>query len=147
MYNRFFSYTIFFCLLVCATSLSGCGTYKTRTMVEEKLTHDSIFVYKEKVDTLLERDSVILQTKGDTVFVCEIKYRYKSRIVRDTIHTAKADTAYIPVEVPVEKEVERSLTLYQKFMMEAGRVGCSIVLFGLLTALTIFILKKKYGKK
>jgi hypothetical protein len=80
--------------------LPSCSR-KVVTVVER---HDSIHVQQVR-DTLrlTERDSVIIQTKGDTVFVEKFKLRYRERVT-ERVDTIK-DVTQIPViqEVPIEK--------------------------------------------
>lgn len=80
--------------------LPSCSR-KVVTVVER---HDSIHVQQVR-DTLrlTERDSVIIQTQGDTVFVEKFKLRYRDRVT-ERVDTIK-DVAQVPViqEVPVEK--------------------------------------------
>lgn len=79
--------------------LPSCSR-KVVTVVER---HDSIHVQQVR-DTLrlTERDSVIIQAKGDTVFVERFKLRYRDRVT-ERVDTIK-DVAQVPVIQEVVKE-------------------------------------------
>lgn len=58
---------------------------------------------KTKIDTLIQKDSIITLLKGDTVFLEKYKYLYRIKEVRDTV--AKTDTITTVQTIEVEKKV------------------------------------------
>ncbi len=70
--------------------LSGC----TRTIYQDRevVRHDSIYVTALSVDTILQRDSVHVLERGDTVYKTIQKYVYKVKERRDTVMVYKTDT-------------------------------------------------------
>lgn len=58
---------------------------------------------KTKIDTLIQKDSIITLLKGDTVFLEKYKYLYRIKEVRDTV--AKIDTITTVQTIEVEKKV------------------------------------------
>ena len=111
--------------------LPSCSR-KVVTVVER---HDSIHVQQVR-DTLrlTERDSVIIQTQGDTVFVEKIKLRYRDRVT-ERVDTIK-DVAQVPViqEVPVEKPYP----LKSKLLLVGIGFALAIVLGVVLALISIF---------
>ena len=87
--------------------------------------------YRDRLqrDSLYFADSILIETKGDTVFNTKIKYRYINKLVRDTVN--KFDSVYIEKPIEVVKEVNR-LTKWQRWRLNflwvlmAGGVGYGI---------------------
>ena len=87
--------------------------------------------YRDRLqrDSLYFADSILIETKGDTVFNTRIKYRYINKLVRDTVN--KFDSVYIEKPIEVVKEVNR-LTKWQRWRLNflwvlmAGGVGYGI---------------------
>ena len=87
--------------------------------------------YRDRLqrDSLYFSDSVLIETKGDTVYNTKIKYRYINKLVRDTVN--KFDSVYIEKPIEVVKEVNR-LTKWQRWRLNflwvlmAGGVGYGI---------------------
>ena len=72
--------------------------------------------YRDRLqrDSLYFADSILIETKGDTVFNTRIKYRYINKLVRDTVN--KFDSVYIEKPIEVVKEVNR-LTKWQRWRL------------------------------
>lgn len=102
-------------LVAIAALLSGCTAVKyvpvesVRTEIEyrDRWQRDSIHV----------RDSVVVQGKGDTVFVDRWHTYYKDRLLRDTTYIYKTDSVQVPY--PVEK----ALTRWQSVKQEIGGIA------------------------
>ena len=101
---------IIFLILIFA--LLGCTkriyipvtTTVTEIEYRDRLQHDSIYF----------SDSVLIVTKGDTVFNTKIKYRYINKIVKDTVN--RTDSVY--VEKPIEiVKYENRLNGWQKLRL------------------------------
>ena len=100
--------------------LGGCKSVKYIPV--ETVTHDTI--KQISIDTIqhYERDSVIIETKGDTVF----KTAWRTRI--DNIVKIKHDTVKqvkkvdIPVPIPVEEKypLKNKLALFMRGMLLGG---------------------------
>ena len=79
-------------------------TTVTEIEYRDRLQHDSIYF----------SDSVLIVTKGDTVFNTKIKYRYINKIVKDTVN--RTDSVY--VEKPIEiVKYENRLNGWQKLRL------------------------------
>lgn len=70
--------------------LSSC----TRTIYQERevVRHDSLYITSASVDTLVQRDSIMVRESGDTVFKTVYKYIYKVRERVDTCYKERVDT-------------------------------------------------------
>ncbi len=73
-----------------AWCLSSC----TRTVYQDRevVRHDSIYVTALAVDTILQRDSIHVLERGDTVRITEFKYIYKVKERTDTFFRDRVDT-------------------------------------------------------
>jgi len=125
---------IFIILLIIV--LAGCKTTKY-VPVNSTWTE-----YKDrevlKVDTLIQRDSVYIRDKGDTVFIEKYKYIYKNRDVLKT-DTVKIETEKeVPYPVVETKEVNK-LTKWQSWQIMSFRL---IIIAALLYVLYKYLSKK-----
>ena len=96
-------------MLVCGcTTTKYVETIKTDTLHHYELQYDSIV----RVDSIYEREYI----KGDTIYKEKEVYRYRNT------HKAKVDTVRETKVEYVEKpiEVEKKLTAWQKFKINAG---------------------------
>lgn len=88
----------------------SCTTQRIVEVPVERVRTDSVYLTKLQRDTLVERDSVVMQIVGDTVYRTHVKYIYKTRLVRDTVLKQRTDT--ITKVVTVEKERKRTVGDY-----------------------------------
>ena len=101
-------------LLFSAIILVGCTT--TKYVPVENVKVDSIYVAKIERDSIFERDSVFVAVKADTVFFSRVQYRYRDRIVHDTISVQRSDTIMKVIEV------EKSLSYWQQKKIQVAEV-------------------------
>jgi len=100
--------------------LGGCKSVKYIPV--ETVTHDTI--KQISIDTIqhYERDSVIIETKGDTVFKTAWRTRIDNSISikHDTVRQLKK--VEIPVPIPVEEKypLKSKLTLFMSGMLLGG---------------------------
>ena len=118
--KRIILFFIVFALFGCTKRIYiPVTTTVTEIEYRDKLQHDSIYF----------SDSVLIETKGDTVYNTKIKYRYINKLVRDTVN--RFDSVYVEKPVEVVKEVNR-LTKWQRWRLNflwvlmAGGVGYGI---------------------
>ena len=88
----------------------SCTTQRVIEVPVERVRVDSVYLTKLQRDTLVERDSVVIQIVGDTVYRTHVKYIYKTRLLRDTVLKQRTDT--ITKVVTVEKERRRTASDY-----------------------------------
>ena len=126
---------VIFCVFICAL-FSGCKSveyvpvieHHTDTLIKTNVQRDSVYVH----------DSVTVTQKGDTVLMDRWHTKYVEKQVHDTTYVAKHDT--IPQPYPVEKKVEKPLTVWQSFRMVLG----TIALIALVLYVIAIIAKKRF---
>lgn len=84
--------------------LVGCSTIR-EVPVKEIVAK---IEYRDKIliDSIYQRDSVFIYNKNDTVYMNKYIYKYRDRILSDTIHIFQTDSIQVPVEVI--KEVNKT---------------------------------------
>lgn len=85
-------YTAFIAIVVALVlaTLSSCTT--TKFVEHEVIKHDSIYITAVSVDTILQRDSIHIRERGDTIEKVVYKYIYKVRERIDTMFVERTDT-------------------------------------------------------
>lgn len=122
-----------FILIVLTIFVNSCVT---KYVPVESVRVDSVYVARVERDSIYERDSVFVAVKADTVFVSKVQYRYRDRIVRDTLSVLQRDTITRVVEV--EKRLSRS----ERLKMDVG----GGVLWALPIIIGLFILYRRLKK-
>lgn len=101
-------------------------------------------------DTLYSRDSIYVEMRGDTLIREVFRYRYRDRLVTDTLYRAIGDTLtekagaenYLTRTVRETVEVERKLRWWQTLLQWTGGLCWG---FFLLFAIYALIKYKKKG--
>ena len=110
--------TLLFALLICSCSTTKCLPEKIierHDSIITKTQRDSVYVY--------ERDSVLVDRGGDTVYVTRWKVRYRDHM------TNKVDTIYRDrLKNVVEVRTERYIPQYYKFCSWAFWIVLVLVL-------------------
>lgn len=98
---------IFFVYLLLGTLLSSCTTTKTVTkevpVTVEKVTRDTLLQTRWRIDTVMERDSIVVTQWGTDRW----RTKYVMRVRTDTIFKSRVDT--VPKVVTVTKETTREV--------------------------------------
>lgn len=98
---------IFFVYLLLGTLLSSCTTTKTVTkevpVTVEKVTRDTLLQTRWRIDTVMERDSIVVTQQGTDRW----RTKYVLRVRVDTIFKSRVDT--VPKVVTVTKETTREV--------------------------------------
>lgn len=99
-----------------ALVLAGCKTQTVYVPVESVRME-----YKDHIlrDSVYIRDSILMHTKGDTVFIEKYKMVYKNKLVRDSVLIT--DSIQVPYPVTEYREVNR-LNSFQSFQIWCGRI-------------------------
>jgi hypothetical protein len=102
-------------LLLCAM-LSGCTTTK---YVQVPVVHnDTTIVTKHHRDSIYveKHDSIVLQTKGDTVTIdrWHFRDRWRDRVMVDTFYQSKTDTVIVVKEAAKAEAVPLWKILWQR---------------------------------
>lgn len=85
-------YTTFLAFVAVLTliMLSSCTT--TKVVEHDVIKHDSIYITALSVDTILQRDSIHIRERGDTIEKLVYRYIYKVRERIDTMFVERTDT-------------------------------------------------------
>ena len=118
---------IFFVYLLVGMLLCSCTTTKTVTkevpVTVEKVTRDTIKQTRWRIDTVMERYSIVVTQQGTDRW----RTKYVLRVRTDTVFKARVDTVPKVVTVTREttKEVTKKLRWWQKALQWLG--GLSLV--------------------
>ena len=124
-----------FIILLTLAICSGCRTIEYYPL--ETVRIDTVYVNKQRVDSVMVRDSVHITEKGDTVTEFRLKYIYKYRDRVDTLYLSKTDTISAPY--PVEKK----LTKWQQTKVNYGGWAMGIVFAFILIVVGRMVYKLK----
>ena len=111
--------------------LAGGCSRKVYVPVESvRLGRDTLWRTIRHTDTVMDRDTVRMRERGDTVFVESLKWRWRIREVRDTVRVVRVDsvTRAEPYPVEVVREVERKARWWERVLMWAGGVALGALL-------------------
>ncbi len=119
-----------------------CGGCSRKVYVPVERTEvrtDTLWKTLERVDTVIDRDTVHTYTRGDSVIVECVRWRVRVRERHDTVYRVRTDSVSVPVPYPVEtvKEVEKPLSWWQKTLQFLGWLS----VIGI--ALTVFLCLRK----
>lgn len=96
-------------LLIALFTITSC---RTRTMVVERVTHDTLTHMVQRVDSVYLRDSVttLVYQKGDTVYMARDRWRDRLKYVEvhDTLYIHKTDSIPVIKETPKENDPKLS---------------------------------------
>jgi len=106
-------------LMVILLSISGCKPKQILVPITETKIE---FRERFRVDSVYNRDTLMLFSQNDTVYLQSIKWRERFRI--DTISVVKVDS--IPYAVEVVKEVNK-LTKWQQIRLSALNIIIAII--------------------
>lgn len=119
---------------------AGC-TKKVYVPVERvRVLRDTLYGSRLSADTLVVRDSVVLDRGGDTVRERRVRELWRLRTVRDTVRSASRDTVSEPRVVEAPGERPRSFRV-----KAAEAAGWSAA--GALAALAAVILFRVYARR
>ncbi len=130
-------------LALCAALLCACGscTRTVYTPVESSTVRtDTLYRAVVRVDTVLQRDSVAVMQRGDTVMVTRFRDRYRVKLHTDTVREVSVDSVRVAVPYPVEKE----LTRWEQVKMDFGGMALGGLVIALCAAVAWLI--KKYRR-
>ena len=97
---------LIFSLVVTLLLLSGCKPTETLVYVDRPFPVEVISIKTDSV-LIYEKDSIMMYTKGDTIFRTQYSVRWRDKIVEriDTVPKVVKETVYIDKPVEVEKRV------------------------------------------
>lgn len=113
-------YLILFAVL-CMIGESSC-TKRIYVPVENvKVNTDTLMMFHWRVDSVIDRDTMRIETNGDTVLKEVVKWRYRTKVENDTVYLLRTDSVMVKEPYPAEKikEVNR-VFLWQKILALIG---------------------------
>lgn len=120
--------------LFMALLLTACAT---RYVPVESVRVDSVYSTLYHRDSIFERDSIFVAVKADTVYFTKTQYRYRDRIVRDTLRVLRVDTLSRVVEV------EKNLSRMEQIKMSLGEVFMWLIIAAAIVVAVWFSKKLK----
>ena len=123
-------------LLLSAFFVNSCTI--TRYVPVESVRVDSVCVSQMQRDSTYERDSIFVAIKADTVFLTKTQYRYRDRMLRDTVRVLRCDTIVKVVEV------EKEPGLWQKKKLRLAETVLWLSLFAILYVIFRLKVSQKY---
>lgn len=103
-------------LLLFLSLLCGCQRTVYVPVQQHHYHTDSVRVAVERVDTLMQYDSVYVERNGDTTLMLKWRNRYRVKEIRDTITCIVVRRDSVEVPYPVEKP----LTKWQQAKQDVG---------------------------
>ena len=109
-------------MLVCSCTTTRIVTKEVPVTVE-KVTRDTLLQTRWRVDTVMERDSIVVTQQGTDRW----RTKYVLRVRVDTIFKSRVDTVpkVVPVKIETTMEVPRRLKWWQVALQWLG--GLSLV--------------------
>lgn len=130
-------------LAMAALLLSGGCTRKVYVPVESTVTRtDTVYEAVLRVDSVIQRDSVAVVQKGDTVLITKYRDRYRVKERTDTVYKAKTDSVSVREPYPVE----RPLTKWEQTQMDFGGMAIGGLIAVVVSAVIVWIVKRKRRK-
>lgn len=116
---------------------SLCGCARVQYVPVENSARDSIYITQYERDSVYHRDSVYVYKEADTVYHTRVQWRFRDRIVRDTVRVTRCDTT------TVIQEVERDFTRMERLRMDVGTGAIYVVIVAALVAVFWFLKRLK----
>ena len=130
-------------LAMAALMLSGGCTRKVYVPTEHIVySTDTVYEAVLRVDSLIQRDSVAVVQKGDTVLITRYRDRYRVKERTDTVYKAKTDSVRVREPYPVERE----LTKWEQTKMDFGGMFLGGLIAVGVAAVIVWIVKRKRRK-
>ncbi len=115
-------------VIVATIALYGCKT--VQYIPVESIRTDTLVINRLRTDSILVRDSITVDRRGDTVIVDRWRWRERYHTTHDTIYRSHVDTIAVPY--PVEAKQSK----WQKATNTVGSIAigaalCAIIIIGL----------------
>ena len=93
-------------IILLASAICSC----TRTIYQDRevVRHDTTYISKFALDTVIQRDSILVLERGDTVYKTIQKYVYKVKERADTCYVQRTDTVLQTETKEVQKTVRKN---------------------------------------
>lgn len=120
----------------------GCTTTRYVPVIEHRT--DTVQITKQQRDSIWLHDSIYMHEyqKGDTCYILRDRWhtKYIESVSHDTTYVSHTDT--VPQPYPVEVEVEKKLTWWQRFRLSmANIILWSLLIWGVAWGIKIYFKK------
>lgn len=86
-----------------------------------KVNTDTLMMFRWRMDSVIDRDTIRIETNGDTVLKEVVKWRYRTKVENDTVYRFRTDSVMVKEPYPVEKIKEvNKVFLWQKILAVIG---------------------------
>lgn len=127
-------------LVMVALLLSGGCTRKVYVPTEHTVYKtDTVYEAALRIDSVIQRDSIAVIQKGDTVLITRYRDRYRVKERTDTVYKAKTDSVRVREPYPVERE----LTKWEQTKMDFGGIFLGGLCAVAVLAVAVWIIKRK----
>lgn len=123
-------------LIAILTAILVCSCSTVKYVPVESVKIDSVRVVDVQRDSIYVRDSVLIRTKADTVYVTKWRTEYREALKVDTFLVQRVDSINIVVEV------EKRLTKAQHLKMDIG----AGVLWAIPIIIALYLLYRRFLK-
>lgn len=124
---------LYILLIALLTLTTSCK--HTEYVIQKETVRDTLIQHQTRHDSIYLHDSIYIREKGDTVIIEKTRYKYVNKNLHDTLYISHTDT------VPQIVEVERKLTIKEKFYMKSGEYLLPLFLI-ILTGIIVYIITK-----
>ena len=119
-------------------TLAICSSCRTKYVPVESVRTEIEYRDRWQRDSIHVHDSIVIQSKGDTVFRDRWHTLYRDRYLSDTTYIYRTDSIQVPYLV------ERNLTWWQKVKQETGGIAIGVIIA--LCFIILFLMKKNRKK-
>ncbi len=84
---------------------------------------DTVRVMERSVDTVVERDSVVIERTGDTITIRQVRWRDRVSIIHDTVYQRSVDTVMAESREAIATVSEPEPTFWDKVLEWLALVG------------------------
>ena len=139
-YSTLVTWLALMLLAMAALMLSGGCTRKVYVPTEHIVySTDTVYEAVLRVDSVIQRDSVAVVQKGDTVLITRYRDRYRVKERTDTVYKAKTDSVRVREPYPVERE----LTKWEQTKMDFGGMAIGGLCAVAVLAVAVWIIQRK----
>lgn len=116
--------------------LSLCGCKQVEYVPVHLETKDSIYLTKVVHDSVFVGVEKVTKTVNDTVYIKETKYKYKEKVLIDTVYIERMDSVQVPY--PVEKKLSK----WEQACVSYG--GEAIIVCFVLMFIVVWLIYKRF---
>lgn len=124
--------------ILCAIAFTLCSCTRTVYTPVETVRTEYEQVTKWRTDTVIDRDTVSVLQRGDTILQESVKWRWRVRELHDTVIVERVDSVSVPC--PVERELSR----WERTKMDFG--GAAIGGLAIVLCVAVVWLMRKFRR-